>query len=128
MSSVNKVFLIGRLGQDPEVRATGSGKSVCNFSLATDGGKDETVWHRIVCWEKTAENVGRYLKKGRQCCVEGRIQQRKYEDKDGAQRTSFEIVAYTVTFLSSPQDDRKPADVVRRDSGKADVDPDSYPF
>lgn len=110
MASVNEVFLIGNLGKDPEVRFTGSGQAVCNFSLATnetwndkDGKKNERVeWHRIVVWGKAAESCGEYLEKGRQVCVRGRIQTREWDNKEGVKQYTTEIVAHAaggVTFL-----------------------------
>jgi single-strand DNA-binding protein len=96
---------LGRLGRDPEIRKTsGSGKVVCNFSIATSekrGDKEETTWHEIVTWEKTAENCAKFLAKGREVFVEGRIQVREYEAKDGTKRKAHEIVADRVTFIGS---------------------------
>jgi single-strand DNA-binding protein len=106
--SVNKVILVGNLGRDPEVRATPSGQSVCNFSLATteryqgrDGqNHEQTEWHNIVAWGKQAELCGQYLKKGRQVYIEGRITNREYEARDGSgKRHRSEIVAQRVQFL-----------------------------
>jgi single-strand DNA-binding protein len=106
--SVNKIILVGNLGRDPEVRATPSGLSVCNFSLATteryqgrDGqNHEQTEWHNIVVWGKQAELCGQYLKKGRQIYVEGRITNREYEARDGSgKRQRTEIVAQRVQFL-----------------------------
>ncbi len=108
MSSVNRAILIGNLGRDPELRYTSAGKAVCNFSIATSEvrGKgqerqEETTWHSIVCWEKTAENCGQYLKKGSKVYVEGRITTRKWQDKEGKDRQTTEIVAREVVFLSA---------------------------
>src|SRR4051812_9078449 len=105
--SVNKVILVGRLGQNPEVRYTPSGAAVANFSIATNeawtdksGQKQEkTEWHRIVVWGKTAENCGQYLSKGRQIYVEGRLQTRQWQDKDGQTKYTTEVQAQTVQFL-----------------------------
>src|SRR5882757_6721229 len=99
--SVNKVILVGRLGRDPETRFTSGGQAVANFSLATDetykdrnGERQKrTEWHKIVVWGKQAEIAQQYLKKGSQIFVEGRIQSREWQDKEGQKRTSFEIVA-----------------------------------
>ena len=110
--SVNKVILVGRLGRDPESRFTGSGQAVCNFSLATDRSyKDRngqtqkhTEWHKIVAWGKLAEICQKYLKKGSQIFIEGRIQSRQWDDKDGNKRTSFEIVAGEMRMLGSRGD------------------------
>ena len=104
---VNKVILIGNLGVDPEVRFTPSGQAVANFRIATNeswtdksGQKQErTEWHRIVAWGRTAELCGEYLSKGRTVYVEGRIQTRDWQDKDGNKRYTTEIVAMTVQFL-----------------------------
>ncbi len=111
-SGINKAILIGRLGQDPEVRYTSSGGAVANFSLATNeswmdksGQKQErTEWHRIVVWGKIAELCGQYLAKGRQAYIEGRLQTREWTDKEGGKRYTTEIVAQTVQFLGSPGD------------------------
>ena len=105
--SLNKVMLIGNLGQDPEKRVTGSGQSVTSFSIATserwtgkDGQKQEkTEWHRIVVWGPQADSCAQYLSKGRQVFVEGRLQTRQWDDKDGNKRYTTEIVANRVQFL-----------------------------
>lgn len=107
--SLNKVFLIGRLGTDPEVRQTKTGQAVANFSLATsehfndrDGNKQErTEWHKVVVWGKQADLVGQYLAKGRQVFVEGKLQTRSWEDQQGQKRYTTEIVAGNVRFLDS---------------------------
>jgi len=106
---VNKVILIGNLGQDPELRYTGSGTAVCNFSLATtesykdrEGNQVEnTEWHRIVAWARLAEICGEYLKKGRQVYIEGQLQTRSWEDKDGNTRYTTEIKAREMQMLGS---------------------------
>lgn len=108
--SVNKVLLIGRLGNNPEIRYTNTGTAVANFNLATSeswndktGQKQErTEWHRVVVWGKLAELCEKYLAKGRQCFVEGRLQTRSWDDKDGNKRYTTEIVANTVQFLGGP--------------------------
>lgn len=105
--SVNKVILIGRLGRDPETRFTGGGQAVANFSLATDetykdrsGERQKrTEWHKIVVWGKQAEIAQQYLKKGSLVFIEGRIQTREWQDKEGQKRTSFEIVATNFRML-----------------------------
>lgn len=103
---VNKAILIGNLGRDPEVRYTQSGTAVANFSLATtertkkDGEwVDHTEWHNIVTFGKIAENCGKYLTKGASAFVEGRIQTRKWTDKEGKERQTTEIVAQNIQFL-----------------------------
>jgi len=106
-SGVNKVILVGRLGQDPEVRYTSNGGAVANFSIATNeswtdkqGQKQErTEWHRIVVWGKLGELCGQYLSKGRQAYIEGRLQTREWNDKDGNKRYTTEIVAQNIQFL-----------------------------
>src|SRR6188768_2502111 len=107
--SVNKVILVGRLGQDPELKNTPGGAAVCNFSVATNeawtdksGQKQErTEWHRIVVWGKKAEVCSKYLSKGRQVYVEGRLRTRTWEDKEGGKRYTTEVVANDVQFLGS---------------------------
>ncbi|TMA35543.1 MAG: single-stranded DNA-binding protein [Deltaproteobacteria bacterium] len=107
MASVNKVILIGNLGRDPELRYTQGGQAVANFTLATnerfstkDGDKQErTEWHRIVAWGRTGELCAQYLSKGRSVYLEGRLQTREWEDKEGQKRRTTEIVAQTVQFL-----------------------------
>jgi single-strand DNA-binding protein len=108
--SVNKVLLIGRLGNNPEIRYTNGGTAVANFNIATsenwndkNGQKQErTEWHRIVVWGKLAELCEKYLAKGRQCYVEGRLQTRSWDDKDGNKRYTTEVVASSIQFLGSP--------------------------
>ena len=105
--SLNKVHLIGRLGRDPEVRYMPNGDATCNFSLATSekftdksGNKAEkTEWHNIVIYRKLAEIAGQYLKKGSQVYLEGKIQSRKYTDKNGVERTAYEIVCHEMKML-----------------------------
>ena len=108
MAGVNKAILIGNLGRDPELRYTQGGQPVANFSVATtetwnkkDGsGKEEkTEWHRIVAWGRTAELCAQYLAKGRTVYVEGRLQTREWEDREGKKQRTTEIVAQTVQFL-----------------------------
>jgi len=106
-SGVNKVILIGRLGSDPEVRYTSNGGAVANFNMATNeswtdkaGQKQErTEWHRIVVWGKLGELCGQYLSKGRQAFIEGRLQTREWQDKEGGKRYTTEIVAQNIQFL-----------------------------
>lgn len=106
---LNKVMLIGRLGADPEVRNTNSGSMVANLRIATterrkdrDGNwNEQTEWHSVVCFGRTAELVERYLSKGRQVYIEGRLQTRKWQDREGKDRWTTEIVAFTVQFLGS---------------------------
>src|SRR5216110_2242666 len=110
--SVNKVILVGRLGRDPETRYTGGGQAVANFSVATDetykdkaGDRQKrTEWHKIVVWGKQAEIAQQYLKKGSLVFVEGRIQSREWQDKEGQKRTSFEVVASNFRMLGGRGD------------------------
>jgi single-strand DNA-binding protein len=105
--SINKVILIGNLGKDPEVRYTGSGVAVATFTLATneswrdaDGNTQErTEWHNLVAWRKLAEVIGEYLKKGSKIYVEGRLQYRTYDDKNGVKRYVTEIVIDQMVML-----------------------------
>jgi len=108
MASVNKVILVGNLGADPEVRFTPSGQAVANFRMATTDSwtdkasgqrQERTEWHRIVVWGKLGELCGEYLRKGRQCYVEGRLQTREWQDRDGQKRWTTEVVANQVVFL-----------------------------
>ena len=107
--SVNKVILIGRLGKDPEIKYTPSGVPVAKFSLATDevfkdrSGEQQrrTEWHNIVAWSKLAEICGEYLTKGKQVYIEGSIRSRQWEDQAGNKRTSYDIVARSMTMLGS---------------------------
>jgi single-strand DNA-binding protein len=110
MASLNKVILIGNLGRDPEVRYTQNGTAVANFTLATNevwtdkGGErqERTEWHRIVVWGKQAEIVREYLSKGRQVYVEGSLQTRQWDDREGNKRTTTEIKAARVLMLGRP--------------------------
>ena len=109
MASVNKVILIGNLGADPELKYTPSNRAVCNLRLATtDFFKDKsgqrqerTEWHRVTVWGDQAENCNKYLTKGRSVFIEGRLQTRSWDDKDGNKRYTTEIVADSVKFLGS---------------------------
>lgn len=108
MSGVNKVIIVGRLGADPEVKVTQGGQSVAKLSIATSeqwtdknsGQKQErTEWHRVVVWGKQAEVIGKYMTKGRQIYVEGRLQTRSWEDPQGQKKYTTEIVANNFQFL-----------------------------
>ena len=108
MASVNKVILIGNLGRDPEVRYTPTGAAVCNVSIATtrnwkskESGErtEETEWHRVVFYDRLAEIAGEYLKKGRPVYVEGRLKTSKWQDKDGAEKYTTEIIAEQMQLL-----------------------------
>jgi single-strand DNA-binding protein len=110
MASVNKVILIGNLGRDPETRVFPDGGTLCNVTIATtrqwkdktSGEKqEETEWHRVVFRDRLAEIAGEYLKKGRPVYVEGRLKTRKYNDKDGVEKYTTEIVAEQMQLLGS---------------------------
>lgn len=109
-SSFNKVFLLGRLGRDPEIRYSSNNTPICNFSLATservkkgDSFEEKTEWHRIVVFGNQAENASKFLKKGSQVFIDGKIQSRTYQDKDGNEKTVVEIIANSLSFLD-PKD------------------------
>lgn len=114
MSGVNKAIIVGRLGADPEARTTSGGKAVTQLSVATsdnwmdkDGQRQEkTEWHRVVVWGKQAESCAKYLAKGRQVYVEGRLQTRSWEDQQGQKKYTTEVVANQVVFLSSANESR----------------------
>lgn len=114
---INRVTLVGNLGQDPETRSTPSGQSVAQLRVATtstykdrEGNRQEaTEWHTVVVWGKQAEACGKYLTKGRQVYVEGRLATRKWTDKDGKDRYTTEVVAETVRFLGGGGDRDKVA-------------------
>jgi len=125
MASLNKAILIGSLGRDPEVRYMPNGEAVANFSIATSeswkdksGAKQErTEWHNIVAYRKLAEIIGEYLKKGAPVYIEGRIQTRKWQDKEGNDRYSTEIIADQMQMLGSKAEGGK----VQRQDSKPDV-------
>ena len=111
--SLNKAILIGRLGRDPEVRYMPNGEAVCNFSIATSetwndrqtGQRQErTEWHNITLYRRLAEVAGQYLKKGSLVYIEGRIQSRKYTDKNGVERTAYDIIGSEMKMLGGGND------------------------
>lgn len=114
MAGINKVIIVGRLGADPEIKTITSGQNVAKLNVATsenwtdrDGKKQErTEWHRIVVWGKLADLCGKYLSKGRQVYVEGRLQTRSWEDPQGQKKYTTEIVANTVQFLGDATGER----------------------
>ena len=109
---INKVIIVGRLGRDPELRYTGSGTAVSSFSVATDDSwtdksgdrQTRTEWHNVVAWSRLAEICGQYLNKGKLVYIEGRLQTREWEDRDGNRRWTTEIVASEMKMLSGPRD------------------------
>ena len=150
---MNKVYLIGNLTRDPEMRSTSAGIPVCNFSIAVNRrfknaqtGQQETDFFNIVAWRQLAELCGRYLAKGRKVAVFGSIQTRTYEAQDGSKRSAFDIVADEVEFLSSPSAGAPSSDYhaavsaapaprmqaapayAPADSGFTQVDDDELPF
>ena len=110
--SVNKAILIGRLGKDPELKDTKGGRQVCTFSLATseswkddNGQKQEsTTWHNVVAWGKQGAVMAEYLQKGTEVYIEGRIDNRSYEDKDGVKKYRSEVVVQRFQFVGSKAD------------------------
>ncbi len=110
MANLNKVFLIGNLTRDPEIRYTGGGAAVANLGLAsnrvyatkTGEKKEEVCFVRVVVWGKQAENCGKYLSKGSSIFVEGRLQSRSWETDDGQKRNTLEVVAVSIQFLGRP--------------------------
>jgi single-strand DNA-binding protein len=138
---LNKAILIGNLGTDPEVRYTQGNQAVAKFRLATtetylDRSKTQqsrTEWHNVVAWGRTAETVSRFLRKGRQVYVEGRIQTRQWEDREGNKRYTTEVVAQRVLFLGGRGDGdgagARPGGKQPADDGFGDVmDPFSSDF
>jgi single-strand DNA-binding protein len=141
-NSVNKVILVGRLGKDPEVKYTQGGTAVAKFTLATNevwkdqsGEKQErTEWHNIVAWTRLAEICGQYLTKGSRVYIEGRIQTRSWEDKDGNKRYTTEIRADNMVMLSGKGDEvrheKSAAAAASSDgaSGEPEITDDDIPF
>jgi len=113
MAGVNKVIIVGNVGRDPELRSTQSGQAVATFSVATserfkdkEGQPQErTEWHRVVAWGRLAEICGEYLRKGKQVYVEGRLQTRDWEDKDGHKRYTTEVIANVMQMLGRRGED-----------------------
>ncbi len=132
MASVNKVILIGNLGKDPELRYTPNGTAVGNFNIATNevwtdksGEKQtRTEWHRIVTWGKLAETCGEFLSKGKQVFVEGSIQTRSWDDKEGNKRTTTEIRAQRVVMLGRAEE----RSVEETDTSQEPVEDSDVPF
>ena len=139
MAGVNKVILLGNLGRDPEVRYTPSGAAVANFTIATseewkdkDSGEkqERTEWHRIVAWRRLGEICGEYLHKGSQVYIEGRLQTKSWEDREGNKRYTTEIVAQTMQMLGSPRKEGKTKSVEERypDEEPISIPDDDIPF
>ena len=116
MASLNKVEIIGHLGRDPESKFTAGGKQVVTFSVAATEkwqGGEHTEWFNVVAWEKLAENCARFIRKGSQVFIEGKLRTREYEGRDGTKRKTTEVIAHNVIFLSNSQ-------------GQASVKPPEY--
>ena len=106
-SSMNLVVIVGRLGNDPELRHTASSVPVCSFDVATDSNYKEkkvTHWHKVIVWSKMGENCAKFLKKGREVAVQGRVEYRFWENKEGRKVKETEIIAESVQFLGGPKD------------------------
>ena len=140
--SVNKAILIGRLGKDPELRYTPGGQAVASFPIATnrvwtgsDGQKKEqTTWHNIIAWGKQAEVIKEYLAKGREIYIEGRIDNRSYEDKEGNKRYVSEVVVESFQFIgsrgdvSSSSQSSPPEDMSPSEQGTGSSEDEDLPF
>jgi single-strand DNA-binding protein len=139
MAGVNKAIVVGNLGRDPDMRYTPSGIPVATFSVATSdewkdkdtGSKQErTEWHRIVAWRGLAEVCGKYLRKGSQVYIEGKIQTRSWDDRDGVKRYTTEIVAQNMQMLGSParQGRAEGAEEAYRTDEPPEMPEDDIPF
>ena len=114
---INKTILIGRLTKDPEMSYTKSNKAICKFSIASNGKtKDEVSFFEIVTWQKTAENCNTYLSKGKQVCVEGRLKQDRWKDKNGYNKSRIVINAEIVQFTSNGKSNDKPKEQPSNDN------------
>lgn len=128
--SFNKIIIVGNLGRDPELRYTPQGTAVCNFSIATNEKKkdktgelqDITTWFRVTLWGNQAENASKYLTKGRQVYIEGRLRLEEYTDRDGVQRQTLEVNATDMQFLSSGRSDEYSSDSSSQDNFANDSD------
>lgn len=134
MAGLNIITIVGRLGRDPEVRYSQGGMAICKLSVAVSSRvkngetwEDETTWFRVTVFGKTAENAGKYLAKGREVAVVGRMREDKYKDKDGNERSSWEVIANQVQYVGGKGEgggkrDEKPAET------SGGFDDDSLPF
>lgn len=123
MASLNRVQVIGNVGTEPEMRFTPSGAPVVSFSVATNekfGGNDHTEWFKVVAWNKLAETCNQYLVKGKQVYVEGRLQTRKWEDKEGNTRYNTDLIANRVLFLGKREE--------TTGGDNQDLEPEDIPF
>lgn len=140
MPSVNKAIILGNIGQDPELKYLPSGEAVVNLSIATSSKwkdkqtgerKEKTEWHRVVMFNKLAEIAGEYLKKGRSVYIEGRIETRKWQDKDGSDRYTTEIVADQMQMLGGAGENKPVYNHEKHEphkQGIASLDDDDIPF
>ena len=134
-SSVNKVILIGRLGKDPETKFTQGGVAIARFSMATDESwKDQsgeqqqrTEWHNIVAWRRLAEICGQYLMKGKLVYIEGRLQTRSWEDKEGNRRTSYKISSDNFNFMGGGKDNNSGTET-QNSTSQATTEDSTVPF
>lgn len=133
---LNKVMIIGHLGRDPEMRYTPSGRPVATFSVAVSRSwnsssgerRSETEWFKIVAWGNLAEICKKYLNKGQQVYIEGRLQTRRWDDKEGQQRTSVEVVANEMTMLGDRRDKNQSNNNAPLDEAPPEADEDEFPF
>ena len=138
MAGVNKVIIVGNLGRDPEVRYTKGGVPAATFTVATsedwkdkDSGQkqERTEWHRIIAWRGLADICGKYLRKGSQVYIEGKIQTRQWQDKDGVQRYTTEIVVQNMQMLGARRDESAPAPAMPTDVPEpSNLPEDDIPF
>lgn len=122
--SVNKIILVGNVGKQPEIKTLESGSMVANFTIATNEmikGEKKTEWHNIVAWNKTAELISKYVNKGQQLYVEGKLQTRTWDDKDGNKKYMTEIVAWSVDFIGAKASDQDA-------TAESDFTADQIPF
>ena len=141
MSGINKVIIIGNLGNDPEIKYAASGDAIANITVATsetwndkNSGekKEKTEWHRVVAYRRLAEIIGEYLAKGSKVYIDGKLQTRKWQDKDGNDRWTTEIVAGQMQMLDSKKQDKPDSGGFRKQEEQAprqnEFDDDDIPF
>lgn len=139
MSDLNKVMLIGRLGKDPETRYSASGAAITNITLATSDKwkdkqtgeqKEKTEWHRVVFFNRLAEIAGEYLSKGKQCYIEGNLRTRKWQDQNGQDKWTTEIVAKEMQMLGGKgsTEEQRPAQAAEQQPAQQGFDDQDIPF
>jgi len=130
MAGLNKAIIIGRLGQDPEMRTTTTGMSVANFSVATSekskDGTEVTEWHRCILFGKQAELAAKFLAKGRQVYLEGKIQTRQWKDKQGNPKSATEILCNQIVFIDAAKSDGR--SVAQEGHAGYEESPEDIPF